>query len=74
MAIEQGQTTSRDIKLPHLCRVSLSDLSSFECFYSGNRILQVPSLIEMCIIECPKMEIFCQGSIGPNLCREIRTS
>lgn len=74
VAKEQGETTSGEIKLQKLYRVVLYDLSSLECFYSGNHTLRLPSLIEVDIIRCPKMEIFSQGSIGSNSCRKITTS
>lgn len=73
VAKEEDETALGDVILPQLHRISLADLSSLECFYSGNQTLQLPSLIKVHIDKCPKMEIFSQGSIGPNSCREIVT-
>ncbi|KAL2335897.1 hypothetical protein Fmac_010343 [Flemingia macrophylla] len=66
VAKEQNETISGELKLERLHSIDLNFLSSLECFYSGNETLQLPSLIQVDIWNCPKMEFFCAGSINLN--------
>lgn len=74
VAKEQDERTSRGIKLVRLNHIDLSNLESLECFYSGNNNLQLPSLIQADIWDCPKMKIFCPGSILANSFKGIKAS
>ncbi|XP_027337393.1 uncharacterized protein LOC113851107 [Abrus precatorius] len=74
VAEEQEEITSKGIKFEQLDRIVLSSLSSLQCFYSGNDTLELPSLIQVDIWECPKMEIFSRGSIEANSFQRIRAS
>ncbi|XP_061355905.1 uncharacterized protein LOC133300390 [Gastrolobium bilobum] len=50
--------SQEEIKFEWLERIVLHDLPSLECFYSGNSTLQLPSLLQINIWQCPKMKIF----------------
>jgi len=71
---EQEGITSQGIKFERLYWIELGSLSNLECFYSGNDTLQLPSLIQVEIWECPKMEVFSGGEIIANSFRGIQTS
>ncbi|XP_061370923.1 uncharacterized protein LOC133313549 [Gastrolobium bilobum] len=71
VAKEEDEITSEDIKFEQLDKIVLKDLSRLECFYSGNVTLQLPSLIQVDIKDCPKMEKFSQGLIHAKSFRGI---
>ncbi|MED6204263.1 hypothetical protein PIB30_007734 [Stylosanthes scabra] len=55
---ESASTPTNDIELKRLLRIELFSLESLECFYSGNAILKLPSLIWVNIETCPEMKKF----------------
>ncbi|KAL3009270.1 hypothetical protein AAZX31_07G074700 [Glycine max] len=59
----EDTTTSEAIQFERLNTIILDSLSSLSCFYSGNEILLLSSLIKVLIWECPNMKIFSQGDI-----------
>lgn len=64
--VVNDETASGGIKLEWLYHIDLVSLSSLECFYSGKDTSQLPSLIQMNILDCPKMELFSEGEILVN--------
>ena len=66
IVLKEEDDISEEIKLQKLKRVELNDLSSLECFYSGNDTLRLPSLMQVDIWICPKMEFFSRGDIYLN--------
>ncbi|KAJ1392591.1 P-loop containing nucleoside triphosphate hydrolase [Sesbania bispinosa] len=73
--VKQDETASQEIQFERLYCIYLNSLSSLECFYSGNDgTLKFPSLIEVTIIQCPKMETFSQGEILAESFRGIKAS
>jgi hypothetical protein len=74
VAKEQDGTTSQEVKFERLCYIYLNSLSSLECFYSGNGSLQLPSLTEVYIRQCPKLKVFSSGEINANLFQGIQAS
>ncbi|QHO52471.1 Disease resistance protein [Arachis hypogaea] len=56
--VQQESGTEDIIEFKHLHRITLADLGSLECFYSGNATLQFPSLIRLDILDCSDMKIF----------------
>jgi hypothetical protein len=54
----QDGTPRQEIKFEWLYCINLDSLSSLECFYSGDDILELPSLTQVDIWQCPKMEFF----------------
>ncbi|GAU40299.1 hypothetical protein TSUD_362790 [Trifolium subterraneum] len=74
VAKEQDGTTSQEVKFEQLCYISLNSLSSLECFYSGNGSLQLPSLTEVYIWQCPKLKVFSLGEINANLFKGVQAS
>ncbi|GAU49106.1 hypothetical protein TSUD_13470 [Trifolium subterraneum] len=74
VAKEQDGTTCQEIKFERLYCINLDSLSSLECFYSGKDILELPSLTQVDIWQCPKMEVFSQGEINLKSFRGIQTS
>ncbi|KAL1329621.1 hypothetical protein HN51_046745 [Arachis hypogaea] len=65
---------NQEIKFERLERIRLEDLESLDCFYPGNATLQLPSLIQVEILECPKVKIFSRGPINAESFRGIRYS
>ncbi|KAK7395756.1 hypothetical protein VNO78_16323 [Psophocarpus tetragonolobus] len=59
VAKDQDEPTSGEIEL-RLCRIYLTSLPSLEYFYSGNLTLKLPSLVQVDMWRCPKMNIFSQ--------------
>jgi len=55
-----------EIKLQQLKRIDLNLLQSLECFYSGDDTMRLPSLMQVDIWRCPKMEFFSRGEIDVN--------
>ncbi|MCH98497.1 rpp4 candidate 3, partial [Trifolium medium] len=74
VAKEQDGTTSQEVKFEQLCYISLNSLSSLECFYSGNGSLQLPSLTQVDIWQCPNVEVFSRGEINANSFKGIQAS
>ena len=71
---QDDETTTGEINFERLESISLQSLSSLEYFYSGNATLQLPSLIQVDIADCPKMRIFSQGLINAESFRGINRS
>jgi hypothetical protein len=63
VAKQQDGTYLQGIKFERLHCILLDSLSSLECFYSGNDTLQLTSLTQVDIRQCPNMQIFSQGEI-----------
>ncbi|XP_027337391.1 uncharacterized protein LOC113851105 [Abrus precatorius] len=61
VANEQNQPTSGVIEFKQLDSISLISLSKLECFYSGTATLDLPSLIQVQILQCPDMKYFSQN-------------
>ncbi|XP_052113042.1 uncharacterized protein LOC107473399 isoform X3 [Arachis duranensis] len=61
--VQQESGTEDIIEFKHLHRITLADLGSLECFYSGNATLQFPSLIRLDILDCSDMKFFSQTEI-----------
>ena len=57
---------SEEIKLQRLKRIDLNLLSSLECFFSGDDTMRLPSLMQVDIWMCLKMEFFSRGEIDVN--------
>ncbi|ESW06963.1 hypothetical protein PHAVU_010G091100 [Phaseolus vulgaris] len=57
---------SEEIILQKLKRIDLILLRSLKCFYSGNDTMRLPSLMQVEIWRCPKMEFFSRGEIDVN--------
>ena len=57
---------SEEIKLQRLKRIDLNFLLSLECFYSGDDTMRLPSLMQVDIWMCVKMEFFSGGEIVLN--------
>jgi hypothetical protein len=74
VAKEKDGTTLQGIKFEWLYYIHLDSLSSLVCFYSGNDNMQLPSLTQVDIMQCPKMEVFSQGDIDAILFQGIQTS
>ncbi|MCH80412.1 disease resistance protein, partial [Trifolium medium] len=74
VAKEQDGTTSQGVKFEWLRCIILSSLPSLECFCSGNGSMMLPSLIQVSIWQCPKVEVFSLGEINAELFRGIKTS
>ncbi|KAJ1392589.1 P-loop containing nucleoside triphosphate hydrolase [Sesbania bispinosa] len=74
MAKDQDETTSRGIEFEWLDWIDLTSLSSLECFYSGHDTLLLPSLTQVDISQCPKMNIFSRGSIKAESFKGIQAS
>ncbi|KAL2337366.1 hypothetical protein Fmac_011812 [Flemingia macrophylla] len=64
VAQEEDNPTWGQIKLERLYCIVLKRLPKLECFYAGNYTLQLPSLKQVDIWKCRKMEIFSQGRIN----------
>ncbi|XP_061345976.1 uncharacterized protein LOC133291693 [Gastrolobium bilobum] len=71
---EQDETTSEGIKFERLSWIILKKLYELKYFYSGNETLELPSLIQVDILNCSKMEIFSQGSVDASSFRGIQGS
>ncbi|XP_061345977.1 uncharacterized protein LOC133291694 [Gastrolobium bilobum] len=71
---EQVETTSEGIKFERLTWILLKDLLRLKHFYSGNETLELPSLIQVDIMNCYRMEIFSQGSVNSRSFRGIQAS
>ncbi|PNX89450.1 hypothetical protein L195_g045570, partial [Trifolium pratense] len=69
--VERDNTLER-LKLEQLSCIVLSSLSSLECFYSGSETLQLPSLAQVNIMDCPQLKIFSQGSIDAESINSIK--
>jgi hypothetical protein len=74
VAKEQDGTTSQGVKFQRLYYIYLNSLSSLECFYSDKGSLQLPSLTEVYIWECPKLKVFSSGEINAKSFRGVQTS
>ncbi|XP_045802095.1 uncharacterized protein LOC123895675 isoform X1 [Trifolium pratense] len=74
IAKEQDGTTSQGVKFERLCYIFLNSLSSLECFYSGNGSLQLPSLSDVSIWQCPNLKVFSSGEIDANFFKGIDDS
>ncbi|XP_020971099.1 uncharacterized protein LOC107626874 isoform X4 [Arachis ipaensis] len=61
---EEESGTEDIIEFKRLHRITLKYLERLECFYSGNATLNLPSLIRVDIVRCPKMKIFSQTEIN----------
>ncbi|XP_025635643.2 uncharacterized protein [Arachis hypogaea] len=61
--VQQESGTEDIIEFKRLHRITLADLGSLECFYSGNATLQFPYLIRLDILDCYKMNFFSQTEI-----------
>lgn len=72
--IVETEQTSQGIKFEQLYWIDLDSLSKLECFYSGKDTLQLPSLVQVEIWQCPQMEAFSGGEIIANSFRRIQTS
>lgn len=70
--IVERDDTSEEVKLEQLGRIVLNSLSSLECFYSGSETLQLPTLEQVDILDCPDMEIFSQGSIDAESIKKFK--
>ncbi|QHO22971.1 Disease resistance protein [Arachis hypogaea] len=57
---EEESGTEDIIEFKRLHRITLVSMNSLECFYSGNATLNLPSLIRVDIVGCPKMKFFSQ--------------
>jgi hypothetical protein len=67
-------TTSQEVKFERLCSINLNSLKSLQCFYSGNGSLQLPSLTQVYIRQCPKVKVFSSGKINANCFQGIQAS
>ncbi|KAF3457900.1 hypothetical protein FNV43_RR02560 [Rhamnella rubrinervis] len=54
-----GSLKNNNIVFHHLEFLVLDNLTSLTCFHSGNCALEFPKLMQLAVIECPKMRNFC---------------
>ena len=71
---DETATDTEEIRFERLERIHLESSSRLECFYSGNATLKFPSLIQVDIVDCPRMKIFSQGLIHVESSRGIQVS
>ncbi|KAI5421861.1 hypothetical protein KIW84_045342 [Lathyrus oleraceus] len=62
----EGDASDKDEKIvfKELQALYLKDLQELKCFYSGNFTVCFPSLEQVFVINCHKMETFCPGAIN----------
>lgn len=62
----EGDASDEDEKIifEELQALYLKDIHELKCFYSGNFTLCFPSLEQVYVINCHKMETFCPGTIN----------
>ncbi|KAM7505418.1 hypothetical protein LguiB_004322 [Lonicera macranthoides] len=58
------ETMTDKIVFPCLRWLELEDLKYLAAFCRGKHDIEFPSLVEVLIAKCPKMEIFCSGSLS----------
>jgi hypothetical protein len=66
--------TRQGIKFEWLYCIHLDSLSSLECFYSGIDALELPSLSQVDVRQCPKMQVFSRGEINVKSFKGIQAS
>ncbi|KAK2353849.1 hypothetical protein QL285_091433 [Trifolium repens] len=74
VAKEKDGTSSQGIKFEWLYCIHLDSLSSLECFYSGIDALELPSLSQVDVRQCPKMQVFSRGEINVKSFKGIQAS
>ncbi|MED6160482.1 hypothetical protein PIB30_051803 [Stylosanthes scabra] len=69
---ELSKLDEEEIIFKKLKTLSLCSLPNLGRFYNGNIALKFPSLVQLLLIDCNKMESFCAGTVTVNRWTEIQ--